>query len=168
MNEGAEPGRHRALRPLAIDLDDLIVALTWRDEFLGGSHWLDVETGEVVFVGGEDDIGDLAEDPRDNERFVRVDAIDSPEAFRIMEQFVEQLADTPVNMRLARQLAVALEQRKPFRRFKDALAEVPAQREAWFAFERTALELIARAWCEGFGIAPQWRTQHAKPGGHMT
>jgi GrpB-like predicted nucleotidyltransferase (UPF0157 family) len=39
----------------------------------------------------------------------------------------------------------SLQQRKPFRRFKDVLAAHPVQREAWFAFERQAMEAIARA-----------------------
>jgi len=64
--------------------------------------------------------------------------------------------------RLARALGQALQQRKPFRRLKDALAAHPAQREAWFAFERQAMKAIARRWCEDHSISPQWA---ARPNG---
>ena len=60
-----------------------------------------------------------------------------------MADFADQCGD----MRLARALAQALRERKPFRRFKDALAAHTVQREAWFAFERQAMEAIARRWC---------------------
>lgn len=146
-------------QPLLIDLDDLAWGLTWHDDYQGSGHWLNLDTGEVVFVADPLDLGELDADPRDDERFVRIDAIDSSESFRIMEDFIEQLGER----RLALSLTRALQQRKPFRRFKDELANHPAQREAWFAFERAALERIARRWCEGCGIAPQWTTRRQPP-----
>jgi hypothetical protein len=76
-----------------------------------------------------------------------------------MEDFVDQCDDP----RLGRALAQALQQRKPFRRLKDTLAERPAQREAWFAFERQAMETIARRWCEDNGITPTWVTHRQPP-----
>lgn len=147
-----------AQRPLAIDLDELAWALTWRDDLMGSSHWLNLDTGEVVFVGDPSDVDELPEDPRDNDRYVLIEAIESSESFHIMEDFIEQLTDRA----LAQTLERALQQRKPFRRFKDELAGHPAQRQAWFDFERIALERIARRWCAGFGIDPQW----TKPGQH--
>jgi Uncharacterised protein family (UPF0158) len=151
-----------ALRPLAIDLDELTWALTSHDDFMGSSHWLNLDTGEVVFVGDPADVGALAEtpeDPRDNDRYMRIEAIDSSQSFRIMEDFVVQLADR----RLAQTLERALQQRKPFRHFKDELAGHPAQRQDWFAFERSALERIARRWCADCGIEPQWTTRGQPP-----
>lgn len=144
-----------AQRPLTIDLDELTWALTWQDDFMGSSHWLNLDTGEVVFVGDPADVGELPEDPRDNDRYMQIEAIDSSQSFCIMEDFTLQLADR----RLAQTLERALQQRKPFRRFKDELAGHPAQRQAWFDFERSALERIARRWCAECGIAPQWTTR---------
>jgi hypothetical protein len=89
---------------------------------------------------------------------MRIEAIDSSDAFGIMEDFVDQCDDT----RLARTLGQALQQRKPFRRFKDTLADHPTQREAWFAFERQAMEAIARRWCADHGITPMW-VEHRQP-----
>jgi hypothetical protein len=76
-----------------------------------------------------------------------------------MEDFVDPCDD----LRLGRALAQALEQRKPFRRFKDTRAENPVQREAWFAFERQAMEKIARRRCEDHGIAPTWVADRQLP-----
>jgi hypothetical protein len=154
-----EDGSAEAGRQLPIDLEELAWALTWHDDYQGSGHWLNLDTGDVVFVADPDDLGELEADPRDDERFVRIDAIDSSQSFRIMADFVDQLGDR----RLAQALTRALEQRKPFRRFKDELAHHPAQREAWFAFEHTALERIARSWCEGCGITPQWTTRKQAP-----
>lgn len=149
---------HAALRPLPIDLDDLIVALSWHDTLTDSGYWLDLETGALVFVSDGVDIEDLDEDPRHNDRYIAVDPIESHRAFRIMEDFVDQLADAG----LARRLDQALRQRKPFRRFKDVLADHPAQRDDWFAFEHAALERYAREWCESCGIAPRWASAQAR------
>ena len=143
---------------LDIDLDELCWALTWRDPLGQSSHWLDLESGELLFLVEPDALDETAENPRDNDRWLCIEAIESSNAFRVMEDFVDQCADP----RLAQALAQALQQRKPFRRFKDTLAEHPAQREAWFAFERQAMETIARRWCEDHGIAPTW-TAHRQP-----
>jgi hypothetical protein len=87
-----------------------------------------------------------------------IEPIESSEAFRVMEDFVDQCGDD----QLGRALGQALGQRKPFRQFKDALAVHPTEREAWFAFERQAMEAIARWWRGDHVIAPQWA---ARPNG---
>lgn len=163
MNAPDSPEGDAALRSLVIDLDDMAFALTWRDDSQRSSHWLNLDTGEVIFIADPGDLDSITEDPREDERFVRIDPIDSSQSFCIMEDFVEQLADTA----LARHLAGALEQRKPFRRFRDELAGHPAQREAWFAFEHAALERLAQRWCTGRGVAPRWtsRRRRAVPDG---
>jgi len=148
-----------ARRALVIDLEELCWALNWRDPLGQGGHWLNLESGELMFLAEPDALDEAAEDPREDENWLRVEAIESSEAFRIMEDFVEQCGES----RLARALAQALQQRKPFRRFKDTLADHPVQREAWFAFERQAMEVITRQWCEDHGIAPTWAERGRPP-----
>jgi hypothetical protein len=141
-----------AARVLTIDLEELIWALNSRDPLGESSHWLNLESGTILFLIGPD-ADDAAEaDPRDDDRWLFIEPIESSEAFRVMEDFVDQCSDD----RLARALGRALQQRKPFRRFKDVLTAHPAQREAWFAFERQAMEAIARRWCEEHDILPRW------------
>lgn len=137
---------------LPIDLDELTIALTHHDPYTGSSWRFDSRTGALFFVSDGVDEEDLPDDLDDDTRWLDVRAIDSSLTWQIRADFAEQCSDAW----LARRLADALDQRKPFRRFKDALYDHPEQREAWFAFERIALERIAREWCEERGITPQW------------
>ncbi len=156
-DQGDDAGTAR--RALVIDLDELCWALNSRDPLGLASHWLNLESGELLFVAEPDVLDEAAEDPRDDGRWLRIEAIESSDAFRIMEDFIDQCDDT----RLTHALGQALQRRKPFRHFKDALADHPAQREAWFAFERQAMEAIARRWCEDNGITPKWLAQRQPP-----
>lgn len=151
--------RGDAARVLTIDTEELTWALNSRDPLGESSHWLNLESGMVRSLIGPDALDEADEDPRDDDRWLFIEPIESSEALRIMEDFVDQCGDD----RLARALGQALQQRKPFRRFKDALATYPAQREAWFAFERQAMESIARRWREDHGISPRWAARTTGP-----
>lgn len=157
--DGREGVADAARRVLVIDLDELCWALNSRDPLGQSSHWLNLESGELLFMAEADALDEATDDPRGDERWLCVEAIESSDAFRIMEDFVDQCDD----MRLGRTLAQALQQRKPFRRFKDTLADHPEQREAWFAFERHAMEAIARRWCENHCISPRWAARPNRP-----
>ncbi|HMO47478.1 MAG TPA: UPF0158 family protein [Rubrivivax sp.] len=146
-----------AARSLAIGLEGLIWALNSRDPFGESRHRLHLESGELVFLAGPDAADEAAEGPRDSDRWLCIEPIESSQAFETMEDFAEQCEHAS----LARALRQALRQRKPFRRFKDMLAAHPAQREAGFAFERHAMEMIARRWCEDHGISPARTTAAA-------
>ena len=138
---------------LQIKKTDLIDALTSNFEMMGGGWYLDTETGEVLLVTDDiNDDDDLAADIEDNPRYLAIESIPSHESFRIMEDFVATLDDPAV----VRKLEHALEVRKPFRHFKDALCEFPPVREAWFKFEAAAHVRIAEEWCDANGIEVEW------------
>ena len=147
-------GSHDA-RVLTIDLEELTWALNSRDPLGESSHWLNLDSGSILSLIGPD----ADDEARDDDRWLFIEPIESSEAFRVMEEFVDQCGDD----RLARTLGQALQQRKPFRCFKDALAAHPAQREAWFAYERRAMEAIARRWCEAHDISPRWDDRPNRP-----
>lgn len=158
--DGTPPARGGgAARLLTIDLEELAWALNQRDPLGECSHWLNIESGTILSLIGPDAGDETDEDPRDDDRWLFIEPIESSETFRIMEDFVDQCGDD----HLARALGRALRQRKPFRRFKDALAAHAAQREAWLAFERQAMEAIARRWCEDHGISPRWAARPIRP-----
>jgi hypothetical protein len=159
LNDSPPDRSDGAARSLAIDLVELIWALNSRDPFGESSHWLNLESGELLFLAGPDAADEVVEDPRDSDQWLCVEPIESSQAFEIMEDFAEQCGDA----RLARALRQALQQRKPFRRFKDTLAAHPDERDAWFAFERQAMELIARRWCDDHGISPRWLQRPRTP-----
>ena len=158
--DGTPPGhRGDAARVLTIDLEELTWALNSRDPLGESSHWLNLESGSILSLIGPDADNETDADPRDDDCWLFIEPIESSEAFRVMEDFVDQCGDE----RLARALGQSLQQRKPFRRFKDALAAHPAQREAWFAFERQAMEAIAQRWCEEHGVSPRWAVRPNRP-----
>ena len=159
LDDDAPNRRGDAARVLDIDLEELIWVLNSRDPLGESSHWLNIESGEILFVAGPDAADEADVDPRDDDRWLGIEPIESSEAFRVMEDFADQCGDAW----LARALGQALRERKPFRRFKDVLAAHTAQREAWFAFERQAMEVIARKWCEDHDIAPRWIPRPARP-----
>ncbi|HLF98024.1 MAG TPA: UPF0158 family protein [Methylococcaceae bacterium] len=135
---------------LKINREDLIEALTSRFEIVEGQWYLDTETGQVLLDG--DGVEDLPEDLHDNPRYRGIDPISSNDAFRIMEDFLATVSDAKAATRLAR----ALEGRKPFRRFKDELLDLPELREAWFQFRDAAYARLAGAWCKNNGIEVEW------------
>jgi hypothetical protein len=128
---------------LRVDAEDLILALDSRlDE---GVYLVDLDSGEVILSGSEEATG-MPEDEEweDPERFLVVHPIDSPEAFRMMEAFVEDLPEGEP----CRALARALRMRGPFRAFKDTLLEFLDLREQWFRFQEGRMLEYAQGWLE--------------------
>jgi Uncharacterised protein family (UPF0158) len=152
---------------LRIDRGDLLLAMESHDS----SWYLDRQTGDVILrsddFDDELDLGDeLDDDVEPDEyadpgvaealaaisagspRYVAIDPVPSHRGFRIMEDFVATLPDGAVH----RELSHALDRRRPFRSFKDALYGFPEVREAWYrSHERRMLE-EARGWLEAEGI----------------
>jgi Uncharacterised protein family (UPF0158) len=136
---------------LKIKRDDFVLALTSHFDLSDSNSYFDTETGEILLTGdGVEE--ETPQDIDDNPRYLWIEPIESHESFRIMEDFVASVSDT----KAAARLAAALSGPKPFRRFKDALLDFPALRQAWFAFEGTAHASLAQAWCEANGIEVEW------------
>ena len=134
---------------LPIDWDDLELALTWRmDE---GRYFLDSETGEVIAWTGADD-PEHSEDELDARlaegRLLPIDPLPSSVEYGWMEEFAAAVG----NPALCWQLDGALGGSRPFRRFKDVLADHPAERERWFAFHSERVREAAKEWLEENGI----------------
>lgn len=138
------------MQKLRIVRDDLIQALTFRFELTDAACYLDTETGAILLTG--EDADDIPEDIADNPRYLEIEPISAHVSFHIMEAFVATVTDAHAAASLAR----ALEGRKPFRRFKDALLEFPALRQAWFQFENAAHARLAADWCGENGIEVEW------------
>lgn len=147
-----------------IDTDELIMAL---EDNSGMAEWyLDRETGEVLHASdallGEEDEDLAARMESDPERYVFIDPIPSSAGFDVMADFVEAVTDAAARRTLER----ALTGRKPFRTFKDALLDYPAERENWFRFKDAAYRQHAGTWLEDNGIEAKLvsavkKTKHA-------
>jgi hypothetical protein len=83
-------------------------------------------------------------------RFIAVRAADSRAGYEDMQAFIETVARPWLQERLW----AAIRGRGAFRRFKDVLADSPAERERWFAFKDRRMRERALAWLADEGIAP--------------
>ena len=129
-----------------IDLIELETAL---DNNIGGTYLFFPESGKIVFRPSEDpfsinEMDDEDEQVAEGLEVLTLDPVSSHERFRWMEDFIE----TVYSVTAQSPLRNALNQRKPFRQFKDALLEFPAVRQQWFQFEAAKLKEKAIAFIE--------------------
>ena len=167
-------------RHLNVDLDELVEAMD--THFDGTIEWfLDAQTGAVHPVNEEDrdDEGDKGEDGEEADmppwrreakalaaeidsnpnRFVSIPHTESHEAYRIMEDFIPQVA----NPRLRDLLADAIAGKGAFRRFKDIVLSYPDIRQSWFVFEASAKRKWAENWLATLGIETTWKPAPPSP-----
>jgi hypothetical protein len=151
MSTQREPA-HDCLRCRREDGSAVTVNLTELQEALEGTDFLEYyflpETGRTVSILKDQDLDDLEEDeespiPEDAES-LPVDPIDSRTKFEWMEEFTESVQSVTAKF----QLTEALRRQKPFRNFKDALAQLPKLQDLWFAFEAQKTKVAAIAFLE--------------------
>lgn len=159
-------------RRVPVDWDGLELALTMpSDEW---ASYLDVRTGAVHMwrtdtFGAEREDEELSEEEIEDGladgSLVPVEPLPSSVEFEWMAEF----ADTVAGPRLRPSLQAALARSRPFRRFKDALAGDPRERERWFAFQAERLHEAMREWLADNDIEPTTppprRSGEAAPGG---
>ena len=132
------------LRPLAIDLEELASILEG-DPVHGGGR-IDVATGDVWHQSPfEEPIDD--EDLEDEERWLWVEASSST-GWSDMSDFIDTLDDA----RLADRLQRAIHGRRPFRHFRDALAEHPDELTRFHLFADERQRGRARRWLADHGL----------------
>ena len=141
------------MKQLKIDLGDLLLAL---DSSAGeAEYFLDRTTGEILMrfedAPDTDEIdARLAAGP--DERYHAIEPVPSRERFEVMADFAESLPDSMMKERLFH----ALQQRRPFRGFKEVLFDDEVVRQRWFAFERAAASQAAERWLASHGIEVEW------------
>ncbi|MCX7048417.1 MAG: UPF0158 family protein [Candidatus Sumerlaeota bacterium] len=100
---------------------------------------LDKETGDVIPLMEYDTLEDEKEIREkieaEPERYPAIEPLSSSEGYRIMEDFVTSLPQSENKEALWN----ALQGKKPFRGFKDALFDMGSLREQWFAFHDAAM-----------------------------
>jgi Uncharacterised protein family (UPF0158) len=116
------------LREIAQDLD------------AGMKCYYHLETGETVATPDDshfDEFDDelleelMEEVEKAPEKYLVFEPMDSQQSFRLMEGFVENIADKNTSLRF--QDAIAF--RKPFQNFKQLLGAYPELREQWFVYK---------------------------------
>ena len=138
-----------------LNVDELCDA--YGDNSMERQYFLNVASGEIEMwldplVYGRDEHTNEWEEELDaglGETYLRVPQIESREAYELMAEFADTVRSAAIQGRLAR----ALSGRKPFRHFKDALADYPDERERWYDFERASHRREIVRWLEASGIA---------------
>jgi len=126
------------VEPLKIDLGWLANAL----EDHSNTWYLDLRSGEVILDNPDADFDDETGGMEMNEHpeiFLHIDPLPSHEGYALMEEYTDGLPEGRAKSALTR----ALSQLKPFRRFKDALFDLPEERESWFKFYHARLGAAA-------------------------
>ena len=107
---------------------------------MGFNAFIHKETGELIFVpdieqlygtnleGWEEEFDKLK---KNRKKFVEIEKMQSNDSFRVMKDFAEQVDDDSIRTTLLE----ALNRRKPFSNFKDAVDNSGDYREKWFAFK---------------------------------
>src|SRR6516164_6082900 len=131
------------MKTLPVRLLDLVTALEDHDREWT-TYYFDSHSGEIVFLTEDGRGSDKRWDVISNSvgRFIDIEPMDSRKGHRIMQNFVATLPPTP----LQEKLKWSLEGAKPFRRFRDTLAEDQALRDRWFEFHHEAMQKIALEW----------------------
>jgi hypothetical protein len=76
--------------------------------------------------------------------YLPLDHMDSSTRYQIMEEFTSHIGDKHIQQELMN----CLQEKSPFRRFKDALVGYPNIRADWFRFEQTAHENYTLSWLD--------------------
>jgi Uncharacterised protein family (UPF0158) len=138
------------LRPLAVDLEELASILEG-DPVHGGGR-IDLTTGDVWHQSPYDDPVD-DETLDDEDRWLWVEA-SSRDGWWDMSEFAETV-DHPA---LADRLQGAIQGRRAFRRFRDALADHPDELTRFHLFADERQRGRARRWLADHGLRPAGRT----------
>jgi hypothetical protein len=164
---------------LRIDEGFLLMAFDSGD---GTEQWfLDRQSGEVIRLSddlgflddddeddeGDDDLADWEKEERalrrkiyadeNDEQYLQIPSLGSHEGYRIMEDFAVDQEDERVREKLFR----ALDGRRPFRSFKDAL---PGNLlNTWYAYHEQRLRREALDWLEAEGIDAELTSPAAQP-----
>lgn len=126
--------------PLRINVDDLHIALVWRDPI--SAYYLNLQTGQITLhLPGDDPALDEAMATRPTE-FLRIQAIDPRHSYQVMADFVEFVSDEELREQLRRVILG----KGAFRRFKEFIAQHPAERDLWLIFKEQREMTHVRAW----------------------
>lgn len=127
----------------AEDLDFERIAWAMQDDGpTGADFYLNLDTGEVVLPGFEEDV-DLEDVSEDN--YACIERIEAYASYRHMEDFAVALPEG----RARSELEAALIRSKPFRHFKDVLSGHLHVQEAWYAYQDEVMREFIIDWLVG-------------------
>jgi len=161
LESALDPGSSGLRLPaLPVDLDEIASLL---DSGNSDGGWIDRSTGEIWIRDMLDAFDELDDDrpdfDEDDDRWLVVPPLGGRDAYRDMQDFVSSVA----NPSAADLLAVAIEGRGAFRRFKDIIRRYPDLEDDWYRFSDERRHGRARAWLAHAGYRPQQRVYSPPP-----
>lgn len=147
------------MRELTVDMDGIVDAMIEGPD--DGASWLDLESGEIVYVPSDLDAFDCDEELRaeaeaveeDPKRFAQVPRLESRDQYDLMQRWAEALEEDDVRERLLE----ALDGKGAFGRFRACLSRYPDLSNAWFDVLRAELVVRAERWLrEERRVAPKY------------
>lgn len=155
-------------KKLKVDLNELIFAMELGDN-MERKGYLDTETGEIidmpddimravedgetdsVVVDWDDELAETADKILSDEknRYLLIPKRESRETYDLMVDFAETVTDKA----LREKLAIALDGKGAFRRFRNVL-EQAGEVDRWYAFKEERLRDAAVEWLLDHGIEP--------------
>ena len=137
-------------KALNINLDELCEAM--EDSSYENEYFLDLETGEILFISDytdDEETGELKDRiEEDSDHYERIPKAESHEGYQEMVDFIA----TVDNEHLVELLEVAINGKGAFRRFKDVLLNYPEERERWFKFKDERMEERALEWLDDIDV----------------
>lgn len=140
-HDAAMPG----VRPVPVDLDELIIEMTAGEAFRGQLAYLDTRTGAIVYVSP-----DRADGFEVAEHLAPILRLEGREQYEVMTRFAagESEPDTAALLRFA------LHGKGAFRRFREVLRSHRDLGRRWRAYEASAVRTRAVEWLRSIGIEP--------------
>ncbi len=120
------------------------------------TQYLNTETGGIAMVSemgdafdenGEAIYGDDL-DRFEDEKYIALPIVNSPDGYNDMEKFVQTVANAKIRTKLEN----SLNQRRPFRHFKDVLRFYPSEEKRWFKFKENINRKRAYQWIEDHNL----------------
>ncbi|TCP23467.1 uncharacterized protein UPF0158 [Scopulibacillus darangshiensis] len=142
-------------------MDKLI--FSYSDNSFEHAYFLDLWTGEIILEMEESMTGEEPkidwDDDESAERYIEIPKTDSNEGYRLMVDFARQID----NSKSRDFLFDALDRRRPFRRFKDAVIQLGIEDE-WYKFEDAFFRQEIKDWIELKGLSYKELNEKFKAG----
>jgi len=125
------------MKKIKLFLDPILYYMEDSSGF-ASSHYIDLTSGEIVSPDIEDDVS--YEDVEKEDRFFYIEPVASHESYEIMQEFAESEESDEIRGHLID----ALERKKPFLNFKNAIADYPDTEKKFYEYKDNRLKDILR------------------------
>lgn len=143
------------MKKIRLFLDPILYYMEDTSGF-ASAYYIDLEKGEVVSPDVDNDIS--YEDVENEKRYFGIQPITSDEGYEIMQDFAASVQSDEIRDHLID----ALERKKPFRSFKDALTEYPDIESEFYGYKDRRLKDILKNQLTEYGYELEEETLPAE------